>query len=114
MSSKKILTNLIQAFKAKTKKTIALIALETGLSEENLYKWEKGTNPRDPEEYNLLVAYLKKGLEINPMEPPVELERGDEIGVFHLGSTAVLLTPPGVILSHDLGPIRYGQALSSR
>ena len=51
---------------------------------------------------------------VYPMEPPVELQRGDEIGVFHLGSTAVFLTPPGVVLSHDLGPIRYGQALSSR
>jgi phosphatidylserine decarboxylase len=49
-----------------------------------------------------------------PIEPPAALAPGDEIGVFHLGSTAVLLVEPGVPLAHDRGPIRYGQALSSR
>jgi phosphatidylserine decarboxylase len=39
--------------------------------------------------------------------------RGDEIGIFYLGSTAVLLLEPQVSLSRDLGPIQYGQALSS-
>jgi phosphatidylserine decarboxylase len=51
---------------------------------------------------------------VYPIEPPAPLEAGDEIGVFHLGSTAVLFVEPGVDLSHDPGPIRYGQALSSR
>jgi phosphatidylserine decarboxylase len=51
---------------------------------------------------------------VYPIEPAVPLEAGDEIGVFHLGSTAVLFLEPGVTLSRDLGPIRYGQALSSR
>jgi phosphatidylserine decarboxylase len=49
-----------------------------------------------------------------PIDPNVPLRPGDEIGVFHLGSTTVLFVEPGVTLSHDLGPIRYGQALSSR
>jgi phosphatidylserine decarboxylase len=49
-----------------------------------------------------------------PIEPAAALAAGDEIGVFHLGSTAVLFVEPGVPLAHDLGPIRYGQALSSR
>ncbi len=49
-----------------------------------------------------------------PIEPPAPLEPGDEIGVFHLGSTAVVFVEPGVTLSHGLGLIRYGQALSSR
>lgn len=51
---------------------------------------------------------------VYPIEPPAPLEPGDEIGVFHLGSTAVLFLEPGVALPRDLGPIRYGQALSSR
>jgi phosphatidylserine decarboxylase len=51
---------------------------------------------------------------VYPIHPAARVARGDEIGVFHLGSTAVLLVPPGVSLSHDLGPIRYGHALSSR
>jgi phosphatidylserine decarboxylase len=51
---------------------------------------------------------------VYPLEPAVRLQPGDEIGVFHLGSTAVLFLEPGVTLAHDLGPIRYGEALSSR
>lgn len=51
---------------------------------------------------------------VYPIDPHVALEKGDEIGVFHLGSTAVLFVPPGVTLSHELGPVRYGEALSSR
>jgi phosphatidylserine decarboxylase len=42
-----------------------------------------------------------------------KVARGDEIGIFYLGSTAVLLLEPQVSLSRDLGPIQYGQALSS-
>ena len=45
------------------------------------------------------------------IEPPHEVVRGDEIGVFHLGSTAVLLLEPGTTISRGLGPIRYGQSL---
>jgi phosphatidylserine decarboxylase len=49
---------------------------------------------------------------------PIEGERakvaqGDEIGIFYLGSTAVLLLEPKVSLTRGLGPIQYGQALSS-
>lgn len=51
---------------------------------------------------------------VYPIEPAVSLEPGDEIGVFHLGSTAVVFVEPGVTLSRDPGPIRYGQGLSSR
>lgn len=43
---------------------------------------------------------------------PKVVERGDEIGVFHLGSTAVVLTPPGApILDRASGPIRLGEAM---
>jgi phosphatidylserine decarboxylase len=46
-------------------------------------------------------------------EPPLRVERGDEIGVFHLGSTAVVLVEKraaGQWLVRE-GPVRYGQAL---
>jgi phosphatidylserine decarboxylase len=51
---------------------------------------------------------------VYPIEPAVAIAPGDEIGVFHLGSTAVVFVEPGVELSREPGPIRYGQALSSR
>lgn len=51
---------------------------------------------------------------VYPIEPAVPVAAGDEIGVFHLGSTAVLFVEPGTSLARDPGPIRYGQALSSR
>jgi phosphatidylserine decarboxylase len=51
---------------------------------------------------------------VYPIEPALPLAPGDEIGVFHLGSTAVLFLEPGIALAHDLGPLRYGEALSSR
>jgi len=51
---------------------------------------------------------------VYPIEPSASLSPGDEIGVFHLGSTAVIFVEPGTTLSRDPGPIRYGQALSSR
>lgn len=46
-------------------------------------------------------------------EPPLRVARGDEIGVFHLGSTAVVLAEKraaGAWLVGE-GPVRYGQAL---
>jgi phosphatidylserine decarboxylase len=41
------------------------------------------------------------------------LSRGDELGIFHLGSTAVLFFEPGAVasLSPRLGPIRLGDPL---
>ncbi|WP_207515860.1 hypothetical protein [Longitalea luteola] len=36
------------------------IAAATGISKENLYKWEKGTKPSDVELYNKLNDYLDK------------------------------------------------------
>jgi phosphatidylserine decarboxylase len=46
-------------------------------------------------------------------EPPLHVARGDEIGVFHLGSTAVVLVEhraAGKWLVAE-GPVRFGQAL---
>lgn len=45
------------------------------------------------------------------LEPAVPIRRGDELGMFHLGSTAVLLVGPGVHISRGLGVIRYGASL---
>jgi phosphatidylserine decarboxylase len=47
-------------------------------------------------------------------EPPPFLAKGDELGVFHLGSTVVLLTEPGFALAEGLGPdarLELGQTL---
>jgi phosphatidylserine decarboxylase len=44
-------------------------------------------------------------------DPPRKLERGDEIGIFHLGSTVVLLLEQGVSVARPLGKIRYGDSL---
>ena len=49
---------------------------------------------------------------VYPMNPSVYVRRGDEIGTFHLGSTAVLLLEPGAEIAHPLGPVRYGQSLA--
>jgi phosphatidylserine decarboxylase len=49
----------------------------------------------------------------HPFAPPLRVARGDEIGVFHLGSTAVVLTEKqaaGQWLVRE-GPVRYGEAL---
>jgi len=47
----------------------------------------------------------------HPFDPPHEVKRGDEIGVFHLGSTAVLLVEQGITLARSVGPVRYGESL---
>jgi phosphatidylserine decarboxylase len=46
-------------------------------------------------------------------EPPLRVGRGDEIGVFHLGSTVVLLVEKHASSRWLMrqGPVRYGQAL---
>jgi len=48
------------------------------------------------------------------MQPIRRVERSDEIGVFHLGSTAVVFFPPGApTIDRPTGPIRLGEALHS-
>jgi phosphatidylserine decarboxylase len=51
-------------------------------------------------------------------DPPLRVAAGDEIGVFHLGSTAVVLAEKPALGDWEIGPIseddrqvRYGQAL---
>jgi phosphatidylserine decarboxylase len=46
--------------------------------------------------------------------PNLDIERGAEIGQFHLGSTAVVLLEPRALdrwLAAE-GPVRYGQAVA--
>ena len=48
------------------------------------------------------------------LDPPVAVDRGDEIGIFHLGSTAVLFAEKAASLrwlAQD-GPVRYGQPVA--
>jgi phosphatidylserine decarboxylase len=50
---------------------------------------------------------------VHQIEPPYVVARGDEIGMFHLGSTAVVLLEPGLTLTRATGPVRLGQSLVS-
>ncbi|HYQ15252.1 MAG TPA: archaetidylserine decarboxylase [Polyangiaceae bacterium] len=45
------------------------------------------------------------------IQPGYAVARGDEIGMFHLGSTAVVLLEPGVTLTRAIGVVRMGQSL---
>ncbi len=46
-------------------------------------------------------------------DPPIRVARGEEIGVFHLGSTAVILVEEDAVGERRVseGPVQYGQAL---
>ena len=48
---------------------------------------------------------------VTHLSPPLEVKRGDEIGIFRLGSTAVVFFEPGVVSSWlvNEGPVRFGQ-----
>jgi len=48
---------------------------------------------------------------VHTLSPPLEVERGDEIGIFRLGSTAVVFFEPSAKLQWlvDEGPVRFGQ-----
>lgn len=50
---------------------------------------------------------------VHAVEPAQVVARGDEIGMFHLGSTAVVLLEPGVTLTRPTGVVRMGQSLVS-
>jgi phosphatidylserine decarboxylase len=48
---------------------------------------------------------------VHRVDPGLRVTRGDEIGMFHLGSTAVVLLEPGVSVGRPLGKVRYGESL---
>ena len=48
------------------------------------------------------------------LEPPFRVERGDEVGLFELGSTVICLFPPGQIELKEFESgkeVRLGQAI---
>lgn len=45
------------------------------------------------------------------LDPHVQVKRGDEVGIFHLGSTVVLLLEGRERISWATGPVRYGESL---
>lgn len=52
-------------------------------------------------------------LQVRDCEPPARLSKGDELGVFHLGSTVILLTGPGLHWANTPlpVPVRLGETL---
>lgn len=50
----------LKNFKDNSGKSVARIALESGLSQDNLYKWIKGTKISNAEDYNKLENFLNK------------------------------------------------------
>ena len=49
---------------------------------------------------------------LHALDPPVRLARGDEIGIFHIGSTAVVFVEPGGCkFTRGTGSVRYGEPL---
>ena len=45
------------------------------------------------------------------MNPPLPVKKGEEIGIFHLGSTVVLLLEPGLSVVRPTGTVRFGESL---
>jgi phosphatidylserine decarboxylase len=48
---------------------------------------------------------------LHPITPPRAVRRGDEVGMFHLGSTTVVLVEPGHRIGRELGPVLCGESL---
>ena len=47
----------------------------------------------------------------HPIVPGRPVSRGEEVGMFHLGSSTILFTEPGIEFTRALGAIRLGQSL---
>jgi len=54
--------------------------------------------------YHRFVPHPRELL-VHHCDPPARLRKGDEIGVFHLGSTVIVLTEPGMHLVADEAPV---------
>lgn len=48
---------------------------------------------------------------VTRIEPGHALQRGEEIGIFHLGSTVVVLFEPGTTIQRARGEVLYGESL---
>jgi phosphatidylserine decarboxylase len=44
-------------------------------------------------------------LQVHHCDPPARLRKGDELGVFHLGSTVIVLTEPGMHVLEERTPV---------
>jgi phosphatidylserine decarboxylase len=60
--------------------------------------------------YRKLPAHPRE-LQVQQLDPPARLRKGDELGVFHLGSTVLLLCEAGVRAVAPPGRIRLGAAV---
>jgi len=65
---------------------------------------------------DLLTNTAARAPRAEPLDPPHRLERGADLGAFHLGSTVILVAPPGVwTWSCRQGePVRMGAAIGAR
>jgi transcriptional regulator with XRE-family HTH domain len=50
----------LKEFRKRKNIKMPAIAAATGISKENLYKWEKGTKPSDFDQFKMLAEYLDK------------------------------------------------------
>jgi len=86
----------LKEFRKRKKIKMPAVAAATGISKENLYKWEKGTKPSDFELYKKLVQYLDKM--DNPTDHVLEEPRSN-------GSTQRIPATPaalcGIFLAQD-------------
>lgn len=78
----------LKAFRQRWNIKMPTIAAATGISKENLYKWEKGTKPSDIEQYNKLVAYFDE----------MEKKFADGLEYVELFHTEKVQEPPAYIL----------------
>lgn len=85
----------LKEFRKRKKIKMPAVAAATGISKENLYKWEKGTKPSDFDLYHKLVQYLDK---MENTSGHVEEPRSN-------GSSQRIQTPPaalsGIFLAQD-------------
>ncbi len=48
-------------------------------------------------------------------DSPIPRDRGDELGVFHMGSTAIVMTPPGCelhVVAQAGSSVRMGEVMA--
>jgi transcriptional regulator with XRE-family HTH domain len=86
----------LKSFRVKTKTKMPAIAEATGISKENLYKWEKGTKPSDFTQYKELEKYLND-ME-NVPEHMLEDARVNGTPPTHTGISSLYT---GIFLSQD-------------
>jgi transcriptional regulator with XRE-family HTH domain len=88
--------NRLKEFRKRKNIKMPAIAAATGISKENLYKWEKGTKPSDFKLYSKLVDYLDK---MDSSPDHVYEEPRANGSQHHKQTTPSLLT--GIFLAHD-------------